>query len=217
MSDWQQIDGSSQVLHVPSGQIVQIGSDSWLALEYQAFLDGSGAPADATVFQPLDSRKAAAKAKADTEAAALIAGRRSDARPDFYFTERLRQAREADADGSIAAGEYPLLEAEVPATGATVADVATAVLAEWSTIELEIATIEARRHAIHTEIDALTTAGAIENYLRRFFWSPLFPYMRRTTVDLVAIDFAGVDVPRRILTEINVAELVAIDHTLVFG
>lgn len=74
---------------------------------------------------------------------------------------RLEEAVLADADVMITAGEYPLLEAEVPITGVDVAAVATAVLNEKSAMVTWFSQVEAVRVATLDAIDNAADVAAV--------------------------------------------------------
>lgn len=62
-----------------------------------------------------------------------------------WWRELVLEAQAADADGSITAGEYPLLEAEIPVRGDSASSVATNVLAEYAAVKASWAAINAAR------------------------------------------------------------------------
>lgn len=76
---------------------------------------------------------------------------------EFWWAERLAQAKVCALDGTPETGDYPLLDVEVGHNGADLPAVATAVLAEWATLESKIAGIEAVRLDGDVLIDAATT------------------------------------------------------------
>lgn len=84
-----------------------------------------------------------------------------DTGSSLWWTERLAEAKLADADGSIGAGAYPLLEAEVGLNGADVAAVADNVLTEWTTLRGKLAGIETARRDAVADINAAGTEAAI--------------------------------------------------------
>lgn len=217
MSDWQLTGADGQVFHVPTGSYVIIGSGSPKAVAYQEFLDASGVPDGGLVFNPLADRQAQLKVEIDQQAQELARRLSNSELTPLHYGERLAEARLADVDGAIAAGEYPLLEAEVGYNGVDVAAVATNVLAEWVTLRRDLGTLETRRRELHAEVDAATTLNDLIGLSRGIYWPPFYPYLRRTLVTFEAVDFAAVVVPAAPQLEAGLFELVPIDFTLVFA
>lgn len=133
---------------------------------YQAaVLDGVDGTQDADFV--LADAKASAKATvelaAEAERSATLATIPGAA---TVFAMAVAEAKVASGDGDIQAGEYPVLESLVPAKGANVAAVATAILAERTAL----LGIEAVAAATKDTIDSQTNKTGIDGALDAIVW-----------------------------------------------
>lgn len=80
----------------------------------------------------------------------------------FWWHRRYDEAVGADADGTPTAAEWPLMDAEIPHTGADIEAVADAVLAEYATAQAEVARVRKVQLQAHADIDAAGSVAAIE-------------------------------------------------------
>lgn len=121
---------------------------------------------------PLGPHRERAKAEVDEQAD----GRRHVYLPmrgsnaAFWWQRRYEEAVGADADPTPTAGEWPLMDAEVPHTGADIEAVADAVLAEYSSARAQVALIRAAQLQAHADIDAAGTVAAIEAVVAGLLW-----------------------------------------------
>jgi len=88
--------------------------------------------------------------------------------PLFYL--RHQEALAASVDGTPTSGEYPLLHAEVPQTAASIALVATAVLAEVAAIKTAWAAIEDVRVTAIAALEACLFQAEIDAILAGISW-----------------------------------------------
>lgn len=138
-------------------------------VEYAAYqaavLDGVDATQDADFV--LADAKSSAKAELEVQAEAQRAATvPSVAGSAALFALAVEEAKLASVDGDIQASEYPVLESLVPARGANVAAVATAILADRSTL----LGIEAVATATKETIDAQTTKTGLDGALSAVVW-----------------------------------------------
>jgi hypothetical protein len=123
--------------------------------DYQAYLawvaDGnSAAPAaEPTLSDAQDTSKKYLEREADRRRRLAFNGT-SDL---VWWRELVLEAQAADVDGSIGDTEYPLLLAEIPVRGASVAEVATNVLAEYASVKGSWAAINAARTSASNAVD----------------------------------------------------------------
>lgn len=121
---------------------------------------------------PLTEERLAAKRLVDEQAderRQVYLPMAGNSRP-FWWERRYEEAVAADADGTPTAAEYPLLDAEIPHTGATIAAVADAVLAEYAAARTQVALIEAVRLQAHADIDSAVDLAAIDAVLAGLYW-----------------------------------------------
>lgn len=144
------------------------GNKDWRA--YQAWLTGGGVP-DAAVTLTLAEYQARARVEVDRQAEAErlahVSAGSGQAEVDL---ERYLEADAAAVDGSITAGEYELLEAEIPEHGADVAAVATYVQAERAARKTALAAIEDVRVTAHSDIDAAANEAAVDAVVAAVSW-----------------------------------------------
>lgn len=130
--------------------------------EYQAWLAAGNT---ATPEPAPDLPTAKANAQSELERQAGVERDRwgpKGALADLWFTQRLAQAKLADADGTPTTGEYPLLDAEVGVTGVDLAAVADAVIAEWATLEEKLAGIATVYVTKKAAIASAANVGAVQ-------------------------------------------------------
>lgn len=137
---------------------------------YLAWVAGGGSPdpiLDPTMAQAQAVAKDEVDRQADLERAKHLPPIPSQATVDLL---RWEEADAAAVDGSITAGEYPMLEAEIPEKGADVASVATAVQAERSALKTSLAAIEDVRVTAHDDIDTAATLTDVRNVVTGLTW-----------------------------------------------
>lgn len=128
-----------------------------------------GNAADPIYEPPLAQAKADAARLVNDQARAERAAHLDD-ESGWIELERWRQAEAADAAGSPVAADYPLLEQEIPTTGADIAAVATAVLAERDAAQAQIKLIEGERRATLKAISAAATVSAVQAAQAGVMW-----------------------------------------------
>ncbi len=138
--------------------------------EYLAWADAGGVPDAAVAISITQARQQGI----DQLSIEANRGRRRHipADPAQVFADEvaLKGAGVANADGSIAAGEYPMLEAMVPRVGADVAAVATALLAARTSLEAWLAGVEAVYQAALEGIEAALSPAAVQTVLDGVAW-----------------------------------------------
>ena len=137
---------------------------------YQAWLAAGGAPdaiQEPTLADARTSANAEIDRQADRERAQHLPAVTSQGTVDLL---RWDEAARASVDGSITAGEYLMLEAEIPGKGADVASVAAVVLAERTALATPLAAIESVRVAARTAIAAAATLTDVRNVVVGLTW-----------------------------------------------
>lgn len=123
------------------------------------------------VPKPLTPRQAAAKASVDAAAAEQRACRLTDGfGQEMLYLQKEAEARTCAVDAAPDAGTYPLLAAEIGITGATLAEVAVAIIIRADECRADMAAIEAVRLSAKQQIDAATSAAEIETILAGISW-----------------------------------------------
>lgn len=146
------------------------GNRRWA--EYLAFVAGGGT-ADPVETPDLTTYKARAIAllevQAERERAKWVPQRPAEA---AYMVLRYDEARRCAADdiGNRTAANYPLMDAEIPETAATVSLVATAVNTERATKMTGLADVEDVRRTAAAAINAAASNAAVDSALAAVAW-----------------------------------------------
>lgn len=120
---------------------------------------------------PLTPKQVAAKKAVDAAAAQRRACRMTDGfGQEMLYLQKEAEARACVADAAPDAGAYPLLAAEVGITGATLAEVAVAIIIRADECRADVADIEAVRLSAKQQIDAALSAAEIETILAGISW-----------------------------------------------
>jgi hypothetical protein len=120
---------------------------------------------------PITLRQAAAKAAVDAAAAGQRASRLTDGfGQEMLYLQKEAEARACAADAAPDTASYPLLAAEVGLTGATLAEVAVAVIIRADECRADMADIEAVRLSAKQQIDAASSTAEIETILAGLSW-----------------------------------------------
>jgi len=119
----------------------------------------------------LGPKQTAAKAAVDAAAAGQRACRLTDGfGQEMLYLQKEAEARACAADVAPNASVYPLLAAEVGITGATLAEVAVAVIIRADECRADMADIEAVRLSAKQQIDAASSTAEIETILAGLSW-----------------------------------------------
>lgn len=170
MAALYQLTDTDAVLRTSDGALIPNDprNRDWAA--YQTWLAVPNTPDPAPVS--LAEHRTRAKADVDVEADRRLAVYwpvRSG--PGAFFDMvRYREALDADADGTPTAAEYPIMDAEIPHTGATIAAVADQVIADVDAYRVQAALIQGVRLDAHDDIDSAGTLAAVRAVVDGIQW-----------------------------------------------
>lgn len=120
---------------------------------------------------PIGPKQVAAKKAVDAAAAQHRACRMTDGfGQEMLYLQKEAEARTCVADAAPDVTQYPLLAAEVGITGATLTEVAVAIIIRADECRADVADIEAVRLSAKQQIDAALSAAEIETILAGINW-----------------------------------------------
>jgi hypothetical protein len=123
------------------------------------------------VAPPLVPRQEAAKVAVDAAAAKCRASRLTDGfGQEMLYLQKEAEARACVIDAAPDTAQYPLLAAEVGSTGATLAEVAVAIIIRADECRADMAAIEAVRLSAKRQVDMATSTAEIESILAGINW-----------------------------------------------
>ncbi len=152
--------------HIPA----VVGNRRWS--EYLAFVAAGGTtdPVESPNLTTYKARAIAAlEVQAEVQRAKWVPQRPAEV---AYMVLRYDEARRCAADdaGNRTAANYPLLDAEIPETAATVSLVATAVNSERATKMTGLADVEDVRRTAAAAINAAASNAAVDGALAAVTW-----------------------------------------------
>lgn len=140
--------------------------------DWAAYTDwvADGNSADDALQEDLADAKSSATAFIEREAGVRRRASIGGSIDLAWWSELIKEAEAVGSDTKVTAGEYPLLEAEVPKRGADVAAAATAVLAERPLILAAWGAINAVKNSKQAEVAAETTVLGIRTAIASIPW-----------------------------------------------